>query len=160
MLATNQLHNIKFIYHHLLSATKPQAISHLDEHKNEMSSLGSSLITISRPLLVVPTSSILWPTCVQSILLWAPGERSDAQEAGEVSLRPLDSFRLLLREGAGITAPAGWKKSAGRWNRGEMPLAPPSPSLFLSLLLLLETPPWGGNTLVPFLSIHVLFTLF
>lgn len=47
------------------------------------------------------------PTCVQSILLWAPGERSEAQEAGEVSLRPRDNRRLLLRGGAGIAAPAG-----------------------------------------------------
>ena len=91
------------------------------------------------------------PTCVHSILLWAPGERSDAQEAGEVSRRPLDNRRLRLRGGAGMAAPAGWKNSAGRWKRGEMPLAPPSPSLFLPLLLLLETPPLGENTLFPFL---------
>lgn len=98
---------------------------------------------------VLPVSS-LPPTCVQSILLWAPGERSEAQDAGDVNLRPLDNRRLLLRGGAGMAAAAGWKNSAGRWKRGEMPLAPPSPSLFLPLLLLLETPPWRRNTHFPF----------
>lgn len=70
---------------------------------------------------VFPLSSSS-PTCVQRILLWAPGERSEAQEEGEVSLRLRDNRRLLLRGGAGIAAPAGWKNSAGRQKRGEMPL--------------------------------------
>lgn len=90
-------------------------------------------------------------TCVLNILLWAPGEWREAQEAGEVSLRPLVNLRLLLRGGAGMVSPAGWKNPSGRWKRGEMPLAPPCPSL-LSLLLLLDTPPWGGNTFFLLLS--------
>lgn len=85
-------------------------------------------------------------TCVQSILLCAPGERRDAQEAGEVILRLLVNLRLLLREGAGMGPPVGWKNPWCRSKRGEMQLAPPSPSLLLCLLLLLDTPPWGGNT--------------
>lgn len=35
-------------------------------------------------------------TCEQSILLWAPGDRREAQEAGEVSLRLLDVLSVLL----------------------------------------------------------------
>lgn len=56
-------------------------------------------------------------TCVHSILLWAPGECSEAQEAGEVSLRPRVNRRLLLRGGVGIAARAGWKNSAGKCRR-------------------------------------------
>lgn len=52
-------------------------------------------------------------TCVQSILLWTPGECSEAQEAGDVNLRPRVNRRLLQWEGVG-TAPAEWKNSAGR----------------------------------------------
>lgn len=53
-------------------------------------------------------------------LLLAPGERSEAQEAGDASVDVSLSLGLTpsiwLSEWA---AAAGWKKSAGRWNKDE-----------------------------------------
>lgn len=93
---------------------------------------------------------------MQSILLWAPGERSEAQEVGEVSLRPLVNLRLLL-QGAEKASPAGWKNSSGRWKIVEMPPEPPSSSLLLSMLLLLDAAPWGGSIFFLLLSWHLVF---
>lgn len=64
-------------------------------------------------------------TCVHSILLLAAGECSEAQEAGEVSLRPRVSRRLLLRGGTGIAAHAGWKNSAESCRREQTSLMCP-----------------------------------
>lgn len=67
-------------------------------------------------------------------LLFAPGERREAQEAGEANLDGLLSpGPTLFPELPGWAAAAGWKKSAGRWKTGENspppPLQPPpSPS--------------------------------
>lgn len=73
---------------------------------------------------------------MQSTRLWAPGERREDQEAGEVSLRPRELRPTLALGGAGRAAAAtGWKNSAGRRirveNQRHWPLL-----LFLLLLFL------------------------
>ena len=86
-------------------------------------------------------------TWVQSILLLAPGDLSDAQEAGEVIFSRLDRWPSRALGGAGMAAEVGWKNSAGSWKGpGE---EPPHPAPLLSqpcppvrmLLLLLSAPP-------------------
>lgn len=93
-------------------------------------------------------------TCVQSTRLWAPGERREDQEAGEVSLRPRELRPTLALGGAGRAAAAtGWKNSAGRRIRAGEPEAlaaptlppppplPPSSDPSPALVLLQEVPP-------------------
>lgn len=46
--------------------------------------------------------------------MFAPGERRDAHEAGEVSRSPLGLCPGRPLGGAGRAAAAGWKNSAGR----------------------------------------------
>lgn len=59
-------------------------------------------------------------------LLFAPGERRDAQEAGDANLDgPLSPGLTPFPGLPGWAAAAGWKKSAGRWKTGEDPPPPP-----------------------------------
>lgn len=59
-------------------------------------------------------------------LLLAPGERREAQEAGEANVAgPLSPGLTLFPGLPGWAATAGWKKSAGRCKTGEDPPPPP-----------------------------------
>lgn len=86
-------------------------------------------------------------TWVQSILLLAPGDLNEAQDAGEVSLSLLDRWPNRALGGAGMAAEAGWKKSTGSWKGlvDEPPHPAPLPSqtfpLVLTQLLLLSALP-------------------
>lgn len=78
-------------------------------------------------------------TCEPMTLLLAPGDLREAQEAGEVSREPIRTAGPLPAAGLPWdTARAGWKNSAGRWNRGEA-----------TLLLLFPPPPPPPPDLVP-----------
>lgn len=70
--------------------------------------------------------SFVHNTCELRGLLLAPGERREAQEAGEANLDgPLSPGLTPLPGLSGWAAAAGWKKSAGRWKPGEDPPPPP-----------------------------------
>lgn len=70
--------------------------------------------------------SFVHNTCELRGLLLAPGERREAQEAGEANLDgPLSPGLTPLPGLPGWAAAAGWKKSAGRWKTGEDPPPPP-----------------------------------
>lgn len=60
--------------------------------------------------------------------MFAPGERRDAHEAGEVRRSPLGLCPGRPFGGAGRTTAAGWKNSAGRRIRVLERLEPPETS--------------------------------
>lgn len=76
----------------------------------------------NRPNTHTWTSSFVDNTWEPKGLLLAPGERREAQEAGEANVDAAASPGPAAFPGLpGWAAAAGWKKSAGRWMRGKAP---------------------------------------